>query len=102
MREPGNVFRLHVLAIVHHAIGHGAESDAALHELVEKYSDEGAYQVAEVHGARGETDAAFEWLERAYAQRDSGLFGLRTSPPLRSLHGDPRWSALLKKMGMED
>ena len=27
---------------------------------------------------------------------------LRTSLPLRSLHGDPRWSAFLKKMGLED
>ena len=102
MRETDAVFRLNVQTIVHHAMGHGAESEAALHELIEKYSDDGAYQVAEVHGARGEADAAFEWLERAYAQRDGGLVGLRYSSPLRSLHGDPRWSAFLKKVGLED
>ena len=102
MREPNEAFRLWALAIVHHALGHRAESEAALRELIEKHSDTMAYQVAEVHAARGEADAAFEWLERAYAQRDGGLAGLRISPHLRSLHGDPRWGAFLKKMGLVD
>ena len=102
MRETDELFGLNVQAIVHHAIGHGAESEAALRELIEKYAEDGAYQIAEVHGTRGEADAAFEWLERAYTQRDGGLIGLRCSSPLRSLHGDPRWSAFLKKMGLED
>lgn len=55
-----------------------------------------------MHGARDEADAAFEWLERAYAQRDSGLAWLRTSLYFRSLHDDPRWGGFLKKMGLED
>jgi hypothetical protein len=55
-----------------------------------------------VYGARGEMDHAFEWLERAYVQRDGGLIEMKSSPPLRSLHGDPRWGAFLKKMGLED
>ncbi len=101
-REPEAAFRLWVLAIVHHGMGHEAESDAALRELTEKYAEDFAYQVAEVHGARGEVDAALEWLERAHAKRDSGLTEMKGSPHLRSLHGDPRWSAFLKKMGLED
>jgi hypothetical protein len=51
---------------------------------------------------RGEKDRAFEWMERAYAQRDGGLAEMKSSPRLRSLHGDPRWDAFLKKMGLED
>jgi tetratricopeptide (TPR) repeat protein len=102
MRESNQACRLWALAIVHHTLGQGAESEAALRELVEKHSDTMAYQVAQVHAARGEADAAFESLERAYAQRDAGLAGLRTSPHLRSLHGDPRWSAFSKKMGLTD
>ena len=73
MREPEEAFRLWALAIVHHALGRATESDEALRELIEKYAEDGAYQIAEVHAVRGEADAAFEWLERAYAQRDSGL-----------------------------
>jgi eukaryotic-like serine/threonine-protein kinase len=102
MREPEEAFRLYALAIVHHALGHEPESEAALRELIEKYAEDSAYQVAEVHGARGEADAAFEWLERAYAHRDGGLTEVRTSPRLRWLHSDPRWGAFLRKMGLED
>jgi hypothetical protein len=47
-------------------------------------------------------DAAFLWLERAYAQRDGGLSGVKTNPLLRSLHGDRRWVGFLKKMGFGD
>jgi TolB-like protein/Tfp pilus assembly protein PilF len=102
LREADEGFRLWALAILHHAQGHRAASDEALRDLIEKYSEDSALQIAEVHAARGEADAAFEWLERAYAQRDPGLAEMRPSPRFRSLHGDPRWSAFLKKFGLEE
>jgi serine/threonine protein kinase/cytochrome c-type biogenesis protein CcmH/NrfG len=102
LREPEESFRLWALAIIHHGLGHAAESDAALEELIEKCSENSAFQIAEVYGARGMVDRAFEWLERAYEQRDGGLAEVKVSPRLRSLHGDPRWSAFLRKMGLED
>jgi hypothetical protein len=77
------------------------ESDAALRELVEKYPGDGAVQIADVHGARGEVAEASEWLERAYAQHDTGLTSMRGSDRLRSLHGDPRWGAFLRKIGYD-
>jgi hypothetical protein len=40
------------------------------------------------------------WLERAYERRDSDLVYLKPSYVLTRLHGDPRWAALLKKMGL--
>jgi serine/threonine protein kinase/tetratricopeptide (TPR) repeat protein len=101
MREPDEPYRLWALAIVHHDLGRGAASDEALRELIEKDAEAGAYQIAEIHAARGEADAAFEWLERAYTQRDGGLTEVKPSPRLRSLHGDPRWGAFLTKMGLE-
>ncbi len=101
LREADENMRLWALAIVHHVMGHGPESDAALEELARKHAEEAAYQVAEVHAARGEVDAAFEWLERAYAQRDGGMAEMKISRPLRSLHGDPRWRAVLEKVGLD-
>jgi hypothetical protein len=95
--HPG--FRLWAMAMAQHARGHRAESDDMLRELIEKYSDGGSFQIAEVYGARGEADAAFEWLERAYGQRDGGLAETKASPRLRSLHADPRWPAFLRKVG---
>jgi hypothetical protein len=70
--------------------------------LIAKYRSDGAYQVAEVYGVRGATDLAFDWLERAYAQRDPGLSEVKISTRLRLLHGDSRWIAFLRKMGLAD
>ena len=88
-------------ALLHHAMDHGAESDTVLRELSEKYADTMAFQVAEAHAARGETDSAYEWLERAWLEQDPGLADMKNSPHLRSLHGDPRWGAFMKKTGFE-
>jgi hypothetical protein len=52
--------------------------------------------------ARGEADVAFEWLERAHAQREPAISEMKTVPPLRSLHADPRWDVFLRKMGLAD
>ncbi|HTK69127.1 MAG TPA: protein kinase [Candidatus Eisenbacteria bacterium] len=101
MRETDELFRLHASAIVHNKLGRRAESDVALQELIDQFAEGGAYQVAEVYAARGETNAAFEWLERAYAQHDGGLSEMKTKPCLRSLHGDPRWDTFLKKVRVE-
>ncbi len=101
-REPDETIRLYALSIVHHGLGHAAESDAALEQLIEKHAEGSAYQIAEVHGARGEVDRAFEWLGRAYEQRDGGLAVMKRDPRLRSLHGDPRWAPFLRKMGLAD
>ena len=79
-----------------------AESDAALRELIAKYGETAAYQIAEVYGYRNDRDHAFEWLERARQQRDAGLPILRTDLLLKNLHGDPRWNALLQTVGLTD
>ena len=100
-QERHESFRLWSLAIVHHGMGNTAKSDEALREEIEKDATGGAFQIAEVYGARGEVDAAFAWLERAFDQRDAGLFELKASPRLRSLHRDPRWGLFLAKMGLE-
>jgi hypothetical protein len=34
----------------------------------------------DVYAFRGEADEAFEWLERAYEQRDAGLPEIKTDP----------------------
>ena len=101
-REPDEAYRLWALAIIEHAAGRRSESDTALRELIARYQTESAYQVAEVYGARGEADLAFDWLERAYRQRDGGLTDMKTNPRLRSLHADPRWHPFLRKMGLAD
>ncbi len=87
-------------AIAYHALGRKKESDAALSELIAKYHASGAYQIAEAYAFRNQTDKAFEWLDRAYGQRDGGLIETKVDPLLKNLHSDPRYSALLKKLNL--
>jgi TolB-like protein/Flp pilus assembly protein TadD len=78
------------------------ESDTALAELIAKTGETAAYQVAEAYAYRNDRDKAFEWLERARRQHDAGMPGLRPDTLLSNLHGDPRWDALLRTIGLTD
>jgi hypothetical protein len=56
------------------------ESDAALSELIAKYQTTDGYQIGNVYAFRNQPDEAFEWLEPAYAQRDTGLVPSKVDP----------------------
>jgi TolB-like protein/DNA-binding winged helix-turn-helix (wHTH) protein/cytochrome c-type biogenesis protein CcmH/NrfG len=92
--------RAFLYPMAYYALGREKESDAALSELIAKYHAGAAYQIAQVYAFRNQSDEAFQWLERAYAQRDSGLIGTKVDPLLKSLHNDPRFSAFLKKLNV--
>ncbi|MBL8139544.1 MAG: protein kinase [Acidobacteria bacterium] len=98
LKEADREWQLHGVALVQHALGDRQASDAALAELIERYANDSAYQVAEVHAYRGNVDEAFRWLERSYTQRDGGLASIKGDPLLRSIVGDPRYAALLAKL----
>jgi len=49
----------------------------------------------------GEKDQAFEWLEKAYEERDSVLMYLKGSPQFDPLRDDPRFHDLLRRMKLE-
>ena len=91
------------LALVHHALHQESESDAALAEAKRRFGHLMAYQIAEVYAYRGDTDAAFEWLDRAYRQKDAGLaYFLATDPLLKQVAGDPRYPDLLRRMNLPE
>jgi tetratricopeptide (TPR) repeat protein len=99
--EPAEWARLWSLAIVYWALGKHAESSEALAELERNHSANTAFQVAQVRAVRGEVDAAFEWLGRAYETRDAGVALAKVTSSLRGLHGDPRWAAFVRRIGLE-
>ena len=92
--------RAFLYPIAYYALGRKKESDTALSEYVTKYHADGAYQIAQVYAFRNQSDEAFEWLERAYAQRDNSLVVTKVEPLLKSLHNDPRFAAFLKKLNL--
>ena len=95
------MWRLTGLALVQHALGNRAASDAALEELHKEDPVGIAYQFAEIHAYRGEIDLAFQWLERAEATHDSGLSDAIKNPVMRNLHADPRWAAFLARLRLD-
>jgi TolB-like protein/tetratricopeptide (TPR) repeat protein len=99
--EPDEFWRLWAFSILYHLTGRSDEAQEALNALIEKGADGGAYQIAEVYAARGNSDEAFEWLERAVAERDPGVTHAGVSPRFRTLHADPRWQGLLKVTGLK-
>jgi tetratricopeptide (TPR) repeat protein len=76
-------------ALTYYALGRKKESDAALSELMIKYNAGNAYEIAQVYAFRNQTDKAFEWLDRAYAQRDPSLMSTKIAPPTEELAQRP-------------
>jgi tetratricopeptide (TPR) repeat protein len=56
---------------------------------------------ARIHFALGEYDQAFEWLDRAYEERDPFLCYLKADPFFDIVRSDPRYIAVLKKIGLD-
>jgi TolB-like protein/DNA-binding winged helix-turn-helix (wHTH) protein/Tfp pilus assembly protein PilF len=97
-QEKGPEWRLFGLSLAYHALGRKKESNEVLAKLIREYASTAAFQVAEAYGFRGDASRAFEWLERAYIQRDGALIGIKGNPNLRSIEHDPRYVPFLQKM----
>ena len=54
----------------------------------------------ELHAALGEKDEAFDWLDRALAEREAWLPHLRLDPGLVHIRNDPRFAELHRRMGL--
>jgi hypothetical protein len=57
--------------------------------------------LAMVHATIGDLDAAFRYFEQSFAEGDAWTIWFGTEPKLRSIHGDPRFMALLRRMNPE-
>ena len=57
-------------------------------------------RMAEVAAGAGHKEEAIRYLEQAFEMHDPFLIHLQHNPDLDSLHSDPRYWAIVKKMGM--
>ena len=89
------------MPIIYWDLARHNESDAALEHLESSYANNLAYNIAEMRAYRGEIDAAFHWLDKAYRERDSGMTLLKIDPLMNRLRGDARYRALLVKMKLD-
>lgn len=90
--------RAFLSAMTYYALGRQKESDAALSELIATDHPPSPYSVATVYAFADRRDQAFEWLDRALAERAGDVMATRIDPLLKTLHNDPRYPAFLKKM----
>jgi tetratricopeptide (TPR) repeat protein len=75
----------------------------ALRGINEPNQQFGNVDIAAVYAVQGKKDKAFAWLEKAYQARQGILLTLINSDPnFQSLHGDPRYSDLLRRLGLPE
>jgi adenylate cyclase len=80
--------------------GEAQKTIAELQELAKsKYVS--SFQIAAIYAGLREKDQAFAWLEKAYEERSDGLVNLRADQRFDSLRNEPRFQALLKKVGLD-
>jgi TolB-like protein/DNA-binding winged helix-turn-helix (wHTH) protein/Flp pilus assembly protein TadD len=102
LKEPSDVARLVGSALAYFRLGRKTESDAGLAQLLNNYAPYVASGIAAVYSYRGESDEAFQWLERAYAQKDPLLYRIKFTTEFDKLHDDPRYKVFLKKMKLPE
>jgi TolB-like protein len=60
----------------------------------------GWYRLAEINTYLGDKEEAFRWLEKAYEERPNWIPWIKVDPSLDGLRSDPRFTALLRRMGL--
>jgi len=82
--------------------GRRAEATKILRELDARLASEDrlALLSAFLLAALDDRDRAFQQLQRAYEQRDPGLMFLKVAPWADPIRSDPRYGALVEKLGL--
>jgi serine/threonine protein kinase len=61
-----------------------------------------ALGLAGAYARVGDKEKALEWLQKAYEERDGNITTVNSDPDYKSLRGELRFSALLKRIGLPD
>jgi len=90
------------LGHVYAAMGRTQEVRKLLHQLAEEAQQSyvSPYHAAVLYAGLGESDKAFERLDQAARERSTLLVYLRKDPRLKNLRPDPRFQALLRRIGL--
>ena len=57
--------------------------------------------IAKIYFQLGENEEGWKWLEKAYDERAYMLIFIKIDPFYDNIRSDPRFQALLKKVGLE-
>jgi tetratricopeptide (TPR) repeat protein len=83
--------------------GNRVEAIQSLKQLVHvsKHTYVSPYQIALVYVGLGEKDAAFDWLQKAFADHSYWLLFLKIDERMGTLRSDPRFTDLLRRLNLQ-
>ncbi|HXD37893.1 MAG TPA: tetratricopeptide repeat protein, partial [Rhodanobacter sp.] len=99
-QEPPGVWRDFATALALQIGPDREAADAALKTSIDRYADNGSYQIAEVYALRKDPDNLFKWLDHAWATHDPGVSLLLYDPLILRYQHDPRFAAFCRKVGL--
>jgi len=100
----GSPYAIGYLACAYAVAGRRVEAErqlAALHDRAQ-HGWVPALSVAIAHLGLGPVDRVFEWLERAYEERDLWLLWHTYDPIFQTIRSDPRMIDLLRRLGVPE
>jgi thioredoxin-like negative regulator of GroEL len=100
LNRPRQLAALQATVLV--AMGRGDETRSLVAE-VEERAGQGAgvaVELATVYHLLGNDEVAYAWLERGLETREIWMTFLHLDPRLRRLHGDARFEALVRRVGI--
>jgi serine/threonine-protein kinase len=77
-----------------------AAADAALQSVIDRYADRDAYGIAGLYALRHNSDKTFEWLDRAWTNRNASIENLLFDPFMYRYKDDARFAAFCRKVGL--
>ena len=95
-----------MLGLMQGFAGRRAEAQKMYDEMLELSrktpSSPDSYHLGLISVGLGDFDRALQYFESAYEERDGILTYLGVDPVAESIWPDPRFAALLRKMGLKD
>jgi serine/threonine protein kinase/Flp pilus assembly protein TadD len=100
---PDDSYGLEALGYMYAKSGKKEEAVKVLNHLLalSKQGSSVSVEIAVVYAALEEKEKAFEWLERGSDEKNPLIGYLRVDPEWENLRGDPRYAALLRKLGLD-
>ncbi len=100
--DPDSPFVLPTLGHVYAVAGRTEDAERVLQQLQQnsQIGYAAAFNIAAVYAGLRRKDEALAWLNKAVADRDPWVTGLRGDPRFDDFRTDPRFAELLRRMGL--
>ncbi len=87
------------MALAYHDLGNRDEFEAMRDELLQQWGETQPLEIAQLYAYTNELDEALLWIEKSVARNPADLQTDFPEPLFWNLRGDPRWEALLERVG---